>query len=152
LALICGGTRSWLDEEIYKARPHELSRALKQIERVYAKPQSTKLTWFGYSFATWTSYDTDATAKALEQLTIPILGLFSSHDRLIDVESARGDLERQREMGKPVRTRVFEGVDHTLEHKWPAAWRAVGAFYRSSETMASATRMPSQAALVIPPA
>jgi pimeloyl-ACP methyl ester carboxylesterase len=130
MTLLCGGTRSWVDEEIYKPSALNLRPILKRIGQIYANPGSLKKKWHGNSHATWTSDDNDNTILALERLRMPILALFASEDDMIDNDSARGDLERlKREDGRDIIVRTYQGVDHTLEHCWIKALRAAGVFF-----------------------
>lgn len=142
LALISGGTRSWLDEEIYKPSALRMQPIFKRIGAVYARPYSTALTWHGNSHATWTSYDNDDTLFALEKLSLPILAVHASEDIMIDLDSARGDLERLRREGRDITLRLFAGVDHTLERHWLKALRAAGAFFNKNLTQRRIRRLP----------
>ncbi len=127
--LLSGGTRSWLDEEIYKSNdPRTLRETLNRVAKVYLTPKSTRAMWHRVSHATWTSYDTDATRESLGQLRLPIFAAFGSEDRMIDVASALEDLGTITKAR--VVTRVYDGVDHTLEHRWISALRACGEFFK----------------------
>lgn len=142
MTLISGGTRSWLDEEIFKPGATNLNPILKRIASVYARPTSTILRWHGNSHATWTSYDNDNTLHSLEKLKLPILALFASEDVMIDLESARTDLERlRRELGKDITLRTFDGVDHTLERYWIKALRAAGTFFNKNILSSRSSRL-----------
>lgn len=130
LSLISGGTRSWIDEEILKPCALNLGPVFRRVGRIYARPHSTSEHWFGISHATFTSYDNDRTLESLEKLNRPILAIHSDRDVMIDLDSARGDLLRLKREGKDITLRLFEGVDHTLEHLWYKALRASGMFFR----------------------
>lgn len=140
LSLICGGTRSWLDEEILKDCAVNLRPILKRVGAVYAKPRSTRLKWHGNSHATWTSYDGDDTLKALEKLALPVLAMHASEDIMIDNDSARADLLRLKQEGKDITLRMFDGVDHTLERHWLKALRASGTFFYKNLRSSGARR------------
>ena len=128
MALISGGTRSWLDEEIFKARsPQGMGKAIQHIGKVYARPRSRSLQWHGISNATWSSYDTDRTKEALRRLTLPVLSVFGSEDRMVDIDSALKDL---RVLDGHVKTKVLKGVDHTLGNQWLRALRLSGEFFK----------------------
>ncbi len=142
LALISGGTRSWVDEEIFKPSAKNLGPILKRVAAVYARPHSTTLTWHGNSHATWTSYDNDNTLLALRKLSLPILAIHASEDVMIDLDSARGDLLKLKGEGKNITLRMFEGVDHTLERHWLKALRAAGVFFNENLTRKSSRRLP----------
>jgi pimeloyl-ACP methyl ester carboxylesterase len=127
MSLISGGTRSWIDEEIFKAEStRELSAAFKRIGRIYSRPKSVADRWHGFSNATWNSYDNDRTAETLRRIRTPFMTVFGSEDRMIDLDSALADARRA------ARVKVFKGVDHTLEHKWLEALRMSGKFFRDS--------------------
>lgn len=127
VALLSGGTRSWIDEEIYKMGARQEGKVLKRIGRVYARPESRTLTWFGNSHATWMSYDNERTAESLRALRIPILAIHGSNDRMIDVDSARQDL---RDLSNPqVEMHLLNGEDHTLGERWNFALKLVSRFF-----------------------
>jgi predicted esterase len=140
LALICGGTRSWLDEEIYKPCALNLRPIFQRVGQVYARPHSTTLKWHGNSHATWISYDNDDTLRALEKLALPVLAMHASEDIMIDNDSATADLLRLKREGKDITLRMFEGVDHTLERHWLKALRAAGTFFHKNLRSSGAHR------------
>lgn len=128
ISLLSGGTRSWLDEELYKCQdPRSLREVIQRVGAVYARPNSTRALWHRVSHATWTSYDTDRTREALLQLRLPIFAAFGSEDRMIDVVSALQDLRAVKKAR--VITRIYPGVDHTLERYWLPALRASSKFF-----------------------
>jgi pimeloyl-ACP methyl ester carboxylesterase len=129
LALLSGGTRSWLDEEVYKsARP---AQALARVARVYGRPHSRTQGWCGLSNATWMSYDCDTTFESLRRLDIPVFTAHGLRDRLVDVHSVLADLtELRRRHGKAITSRVYPNADHTLGTRWLTALRAAGLFLR----------------------
>lgn len=130
LALICGGTRSWIDEEIYKMTLRETPHVLRRVSAIYARPESTRLSWHGISHPAWISYDNDNTVLALEKLRLPILAIQADRDRMIDVKSAIEDLERIRQNFNPqILIRMLKGVDHTLGHKWPRTLSMISHFF-----------------------
>ncbi|HMN68920.1 MAG TPA: dienelactone hydrolase family protein [Bdellovibrionales bacterium] len=129
LALISGGTRSWIDEEIFKMGSRQEGKVLKRIARVYARPESRALTWFGNSHATWMSYDNDRTKEALEKVKVPILAIHGDKDRMIDLDSVRADLRAVRRAGREVEMHMLKNVDHTLQDSWGEALRLTGRFF-----------------------
>lgn len=117
LAMIGGGTRGWLKEELANARsPHERRQIEKNIREIQSRSRSTEK-WNDFSFATWHSYREDRTLSALKSLNKPALAILGARDRTIDLKSALKDL-KQLSRKKPVHVEVFPRCGHSFEGHW----------------------------------
>jgi pimeloyl-ACP methyl ester carboxylesterase len=119
VAMIGGGTRGWLKEELSNAGQLERSELLGQVRKILKSPRSLKK-WNGFSYATWFSYREDLTLKALGRLRVPALAILGRRDRTIDFKSTLTDLRRLA-MRKPVRVKVFESCGHSFVGHWADA-------------------------------
>jgi pimeloyl-ACP methyl ester carboxylesterase len=127
LALLSGGTRSWLDEEVFKSRRPE--QALRKIAQVYGRPASRTPGWHGLSNATWMSYDNDNTLLALQSLSLPVFTAHGELDNMIDLQTTFADLAKLRQEGKRISSTLHKNVDHTLDHKWLSTLEASARFF-----------------------
>lgn len=111
VAMIGGGTRGWLKEELSQARNR--AEVARMVRRIYRAPQSM-VKWHDFSYATWYSYREDRTLKALRSLNKPVLAVLGARDRVIDFKSALSDLRRL----KQVDVRVLHGCGHEFSGHW----------------------------------
>ncbi len=109
LAMIGGGTRGWLKEELANASPAEKKRVRKQI-RMISRNQNSNEKWMDFSYATWHSYREDRTLAALKDLKKPTLAILGARDRTIDLKSTLRDLKKLAAANKPVHVELFQNV------------------------------------------
>ena len=130
VAMIGGGTRGWLKEELSNAKSSKrksLNRLIKMIER---HPRSLKK-WNGFSYATWNSYKEDSTLVALKKLRVPALAILGAKDKVIDLKSARKDLKRLAAK-KPIDLYVFKNCGHSFKGHWRPVRRILESFLISA--------------------
>lgn len=134
VALVGGGTRGWLNEELSQAHGREKAALRRQIDRIRRDSRSLAK-WNGFSYATWNSYDSDSTLRALRRLPkdLPVLSLLGARDRVIDFAAAERDLKRL-SAHRPVALQVFPRCGHSFSGHWPEVRRALARFLGGSET------------------
>lgn len=93
IAMIGGGTRGWLKEELSNERASRRKAMAKTIRMIEKQPRSLKK-WQGFSYATWNSYREDSTLQSLRRLELPVLAILGAKDKVIDLKSARDDFKR----------------------------------------------------------
>ncbi|MEQ1878104.1 MAG: hypothetical protein ABL958_15785, partial [Bdellovibrionia bacterium] len=106
IAIIGGGTRGWLKEELSNAGPRERPALKKQIRQIQKHPRSLKK-WNGFSYATWYSYRGDDTLYALKKLKIPVLAVLGARDRTIDLKTTVDDIRALMKKKKSIELKVF---------------------------------------------
>lgn len=116
LALIGGGTRGWLKEELSNASPKERSAVRKQIREIQKQSESTRK-WYDFSYATWHSYREDRTLEALKKISRPTLAIFGARDKTIDLKAALSDLKRLSKK-KPIQIEVLPRCGHSFNGHW----------------------------------
>ncbi len=126
VAMIGGGTRGWLKEELSHARGADRKRVARDIRRIYREPQSWEK-WHDFSFATWYSYREDRTLKALRGLDLPVLALLGAHDRVIDLKATLSDLKRLKRH-QPVEVQVLKNCGHEFHGRWNSVRRSLFEF------------------------
>lgn len=129
IAMIGGGTRGWLKEEVSNASERGKAALLRQIREIERHPRSTKI-WNGFSYATWYSYRQDSTLKALKGLNLPMLAILGGRDRIIDFKSTMADLN-DLSRKKPVKTMILPTCGHSFAGHWPSVRRALNDFLLS---------------------
>ena len=92
VAIIGGGTRGWIKEELNNAKRENRRSDMIAIRKILKTPQSAKK-WNGFSHATWYSYRKDTTFLALQELSIPVLAIIGAQDRIIDFKTTKADLK-----------------------------------------------------------
>jgi pimeloyl-ACP methyl ester carboxylesterase len=122
VALIGGGTRGWLKEELGNAENRDKAALRRQIDRIRRSPQSTEK-WNGFSYATWHSYRGDDTVQALRQLDIPIHAILGAKDRTIDLNATLRDLHRLARDKADVHVELLSRCGHSFGGHWPAVRR-----------------------------
>lgn len=128
LALIGGGTRGWLDEELSQVEGRAKAALCRQVERIRRDSRSLEK-WHGFSYATWNSYDSNSTLRALSRLPkdLPVLSLLGARDRVIDFAAAERDL-RSLASRRSVQVQVFPRCGHSFSGHWHHVRRAFGRF------------------------
>ncbi|NJM09682.1 MAG: alpha/beta hydrolase [Bdellovibrionaceae bacterium] len=129
LAMIGGGTRGWLKEELSNARPREKAAVQRKIREIQKHKTSTEK-WMAFSYATWHSYREDRTLEALKKLRRPALAILGSRDRTIDLKSTLNDLKRLAER-KPIQIEVLPRCGHSFNGHWAPVGRALREFLRT---------------------
>lgn len=128
VAMIGGGTRGWLKEELAQARPKEREGVARQIRQIYRENHSDQR-WHDFTYATWFSYREDRTLKALRGLGKPVLALLGARDRVIDLKAALTDL-RALQARQPVQIRLLHGCGHEFTGHWNTVRRTLKDFVR----------------------
>lgn len=128
VAMIGGGTRGWLKEELSQVRGSAREKVEQQIRRIYREKTSAEK-WNGFSFATWYSYREDRTLKALKGLNKPVLALLGAHDRVIDFKSALSDLLALKKK-QNVKIEVLPNCGHEFHGHWGTVRKALEEFIR----------------------
>lgn len=127
IAIIGGGTRGWLKEELSNAKDSRQRQAMRrQVRQILANPRSTDR-WNGFSYATWHSYRSDKTLRALRALEMPVLSVLGARDRVIDLKSTLKDLNELRKKCD-IRTAVFKDCGHSFVNHWSAVRRELSQF------------------------
>jgi pimeloyl-ACP methyl ester carboxylesterase len=130
LAMIGGGTRGWLKEELSNARnARERAAVRRRILEIRKRSRSTEK-WNDFSFATWHSYREDRTLAALKKLRKPALAILGARDRTIDLKSTLSDLKKLAAK-KPIHVEVFPRCGHTFNGHWRPVARYLAEFLRS---------------------
>lgn len=132
VAMIGGGTRGWLAEELSQAEGRGKAALRRQIERIRRESQSLAK-WNGFSFATWNSYDSDSTLRALRRLPkrVPVLSILGARDRVIDFAAAERDLKRL-SSSRSLQLEIFPRCGHSFGGHWPQVRRAFARFLDES--------------------
>lgn len=116
LILLSGGTRSWIDEEIFFVRPEE-RLALKEFfaREVIPNPTLDKF-YRGWSYAQLVSFHTQKTYFSLRQSPKPTLVLNGARDTKTWVDGTQQDLIqlRERERKTNLEFYLLPGADHAL--------------------------------------
>jgi pimeloyl-ACP methyl ester carboxylesterase len=129
LAMIGGGTRGWLKEELSNAAtPREKASVRKKIREIERQKNSTEK-WNDFSYATWHSYREDRTLEALKRLRQPALAILGARDRTIDLKSTLSDLKRLAEK-KPIHVEVFPKCGHSFNGHWQPVAQYLAEFLR----------------------
>jgi pimeloyl-ACP methyl ester carboxylesterase len=131
IAMIGGGTRGWLKEELSNASPKEKPSYERAIKSIYKKPKS-KNRWNGFSYATWYSYRSDNTLRALKGLNIPAVAILGARDKVIDLKSAIVDLVLVSER-KPIQVHIFGDCGHHFTKHWKPVSRVLSRFLSEQE-------------------
>lgn len=127
LAMIGGGTRGWLKEELSNAAtPREKVTIRKQIREILRHKNSTEK-WNDFSYATWHSYREDRTLEALKGLRQPALAILGARDKTIDLKSTLSDLKRLAEK-KPIHVEVFPRCGHSFSGHWQPVAKVLAEF------------------------
>lgn len=116
VAMVGGGTRGWLKEELGTAQARQKAALRRQIARIRRRAHDHSLKWQGFSYATWNSYREDSTLHALKKLRRPALSVLGEKDRVIDLKAALRDLASL----KNVRVELLPGRGHALAWNWEA--------------------------------
>ena len=117
LAMIGGGTRGWLKEELSNATtPREKAAVRRKIREIQRRKNSTEK-WNDFSYATWHSYREDRTWEALKRLRQPALAILGARDKTIDLKSTLSDLKRLAAK-KPIHVEVFPRCGHSFNGYW----------------------------------
>ena len=131
VAMIGGGTRGWLKEELSNATgAREKAAVRRQIAEIRKRKDSTEK-WNDFSYATWHSYREDRTLHALKQLRQPALAILGARDRTIDLKSTLSDLNRLAK-NKPLHVEVFPKCGHSFTGHWQPVARFLAEFLRFS--------------------
>jgi pimeloyl-ACP methyl ester carboxylesterase len=130
VAMIGGGTRGWLKEELSQARGRERKAVAGDIRRIYRAPFSEEQ-WHDFSFATWYSYREDRTLKALKGFDRPVLALLGAHDRVIDLKATLSDLRRLKRK-QSVEIQVLKNCGHEFTGRWSCVRRSLLEFLDST--------------------
>jgi pimeloyl-ACP methyl ester carboxylesterase len=130
VALIGGGTRGWLKEELSQVRGREREEVARSIRRIYREPRSVEK-WHDFSYATWYSYREDRTLRALKGLNLPVLALLGARDRVIDLKATLKDLKGLRRT-KPVDVQVLKNCGHEFHGRWNSVRRSLSEFLDTS--------------------
>jgi pimeloyl-ACP methyl ester carboxylesterase len=131
ISMIGGGTRGWLKEELSNASPKEKPAYERAIKSIYKKPKS-KTKWNGFSYATWYSYRSDNTLRALKSLNLPALAILGARDKVIDLRSAIVDLVLVSER-KPIQVHIFGDCGHHFTKHWKPVSKVLGRFLSELE-------------------
>jgi pimeloyl-ACP methyl ester carboxylesterase len=130
LAMIGGGTRGWLKEELSNASgARERAAIRRQIREIRRRSRSTEK-WNDFSFATWHSYREDRTLEALKKLRKPALAILGARDRTIDLKSTLSDLKKLAAK-KPIHVEVFPRCGHTFNGHWRPVAQYLAEFLRA---------------------
>lgn len=117
VAMIGGGTRGWLKEELSNASSRQEKEGIRrQIRDIQRHSHSTKK-WHDFSYATWYSYREDRTLEALKKMRQPALAILGARDRTIDLKSTLADLKRLSEQ-KSIHVEVFPHCGHSFSGHW----------------------------------
>ncbi len=128
MALLAGGTRSWLEEELSLTPAAQKHHVLKAIEKIRRDPNNTKKCWRGFSYATWSSYDNRRTLDCLSQLTIPVLAVVGARDHLVDTVCALDDLWSLEDNGD-LEVEVLAKCGHFVDSNRSAVRELLKAFW-----------------------
>ncbi|WP_413292923.1 hypothetical protein ACLSU7_16105 [Bdellovibrio sp. HCB185ZH] len=131
ISMIGGGTRGWLKEELSNASPKEIPAYERAIKNILKKPTSKKK-WNGFTYATWYSYRSDNTLRALKELKIPAVAILGARDKVIDLKSAIVDLVLVSER-KPIQVHIFGDCGHHFTKHWKPVSRVLGRFLSEQE-------------------
>ena len=126
VAMIGGGTRGWLKEELSNAKPRERAAIRKQIRQIQRRSDSTQK-WHDFSYATWHSYREDRTLEALKKLRRPTLAILGARDRTIDLKAALNDLKGLSK-SKPIQIEVLPRCGHSFTGHWKPVGRFLSEF------------------------
>jgi pimeloyl-ACP methyl ester carboxylesterase len=126
VAMIGGGTRGWLKEELSNATPKEKPFYEKKIQEILMNPSSQKR-WNGFSHATWHSYRGDHTLHALRGSKLPTLAILGARDRVIDLKATIVDLMLVSE-NKPIQIHIFGDCGHNFTRHWVPVSKVLGRF------------------------
>jgi len=129
VAMIGGGTRGWLREELNNARGRQRASVLRQIREIQKRSQSSEK-WHAFSYATWYSYREDRTLEALKKLSRPTLAILGARDRTIDLKSTLSDLKRLAEK-KPIQIELLPRCGHSFSSHWAPVGQALREFLRT---------------------
>jgi len=130
VAMIGGGTRGWLKEELSHARGAGKAQVAGMVRRIYREPSSLEK-WNDFSFATWYSYREDRTLKALRGLNKPVLALLGARDRVIDLKSTLADLNALKKK-QDLEVRVLRDCGHEFDGHWVTVRRALNEFLQQA--------------------
>lgn len=126
VAMIGGGTRGWLKEELCNAPSKEVPEYLRMIEEIYENPRSLKK-WGSFTYATWYSYRGDNTLRSIKKLRIPMMAILGGRDKVIDLRTTIVDLTLISER-KPIQIHIFGDCGHYFTKHWPQVCKVLGRF------------------------
>lgn len=126
IAMIGGGTRGWLKEELSNAPSRGRAAIRKQINEILNRPRSTEK-WNGFSYATWNSYRQDDTFRALRGLKVPTVAILGARDKTIDFKATLADLNKLAKQ-KPIQVDVLPRCGHSFTGHWEAVGRSLEEF------------------------
>lgn len=130
VAMIGGGTRGWLKEELSNANgAREKAAVRRQIREIQKRSDSTQK-WNDFSYATWHSYREDRTLEALKKLRKPTLAILGARDKTIDLKSTLADLKKLAEK-KPIHVEVFPKCGHSFTGHWQPVAQFLAEFLRA---------------------
>ncbi len=130
VAMIGGGTRGWLKEELGNAaNAREKAAIRKQIAKIGKRANSAEK-WNDFSFATWHSYREDRTLQALKKMRQPALAILGARDKTIDLKSTLSDLNKLAAK-KPIHVEVFPGCGHGFGGHWQPVAQFLADFLRA---------------------
>ena len=128
LALIGGGTRGWLKEELSRPLPVSQKRQIRrEVEKILSRPGSNQK-WQGFSYATWNSFRGDQTLSALKRLKLPTLAILGERDRAIDLDTTLKDL-RLLSRTQPLQIETLPGCGHTFSGHWADVGHLLAEFF-----------------------
>lgn len=123
MALIGGGTRGWLKEELNNGRGREREIIRREIDKIRRNPNSTQK-WNGFSYATWHSYRGDDTLQSLKDLNVSTLAILGGRDKTIDFETTLADLKTLARRQK-IDVRVLPNCGHSFSRHWPTVRKVI---------------------------
>lgn len=126
IAMIGGGTRGWLKEELSNAEGKARAEIRRQVNAILRRPRSTEK-WNGFSFATWNSYRADDTLRALRSLNVPTVAILGARDKTIDFKATLADLNHLAKR-KPLQIGVLPRCGHSFSGHWDEVGRSLEEF------------------------